>query len=418
MLFMETVTEKFWFIDDIQHMLLGLGLSYSVTNLFTFIIAMALVFLVLWLLDALCNKVIVGIMHSIARKAHARTNAKTDWVEALISRHFFKRLLRFIVALVLAILIDKVLKGFHHGMVGGVVLLTKCLAVFFLMIMVGALLDAASDIYMMIPRTHKKSIKSYVQSLKIITYIVGILLMISMLMGISVTTIMVSLATSAAILTLVFKDTILGFVASIQLSAQDMVRPGDWVEMKSKGADGVVIDMTVNTVKVKNWDNTVTMIPIYSMVSEAFVNWRSMEEGDGRRFKRPFFIDFLSIRTVTDERVSALADNPVVGDMFAAIDEYRRRHPYDKLSNATLYRVYVSAYLKNNKNINTDLSLVVHYLPLSDQGLPLEIYGFTYEKGFEKHEIIVAEITEHLMIAARAFGLRLFQRSTNLPVGD
>lgn len=415
---MENVTEKFWFIDDIQHMLLGLGLSYSVTNLFTFVIAIALVFMVLWLLDALCNRVIVGIMHSVARKAHARTNARTDWVEALISRHFFKRLLRFVVALVLAILIDKVLKGFHPGMVGGVVLLTKCLAVFFLMIMVGSSLDAAADIYMMIPRTHKKSIKSYVQSLKIITYIVGILLMISMLMGISLTTIMVSLATSAAILTLVFKDTILGFVASIQLSAQDMVRPGDWVEMKSKGADGVVLDMTVNTVKVKNWDNTVTMIPIYSMVSEAFVNWRSMEEGDGRRFKRPFYIDFLSIRVMTEGRIAALADNPVVGELFPVLDEYRRQHSGEKLSNASLYRVYVSAYLKNNRDVNTGLSLVVHYLPLSDQGLPLEIYGFTYEKGFERHETIVAVITEHLIVAARAFGLRMFQRSTNLPTED
>ncbi len=415
---MENVTEKFWFIDDIQHMLLGLGLSYSVTNLFTFVIAIALVFMVLWLLDALCNRVIVGIMHSVARKAHARTNARTDWVEALISRHFFKRLLRFVVALVLAILIDKVLKGFHPGMVGGVVLLTKCLAVFFLMIMVGSSLDAAADIYMMIPRTHKKSIKSYVQSLKIITYIVGILLMISMLMGISLTTIMVSLATSAAILTLVFKDTILGFVASIQLSAQDMVRPGDWVEMKSKGADGVVLDMTVNTVKVKNWDNTVTMIPIYSMVSEAFVNWRSMEEGDGRRFKRPFYIDFLSIRVMTEGRIAALADNPVVGELFPVLDEYRRQHPGEKLSNASLYRVYVSAYLKNNRDVNTGLSLVVHYLPLSDQGLPLEIYGFTNEKGFERHETIVAVITEHLIVAARAFGLRMFQRSTNLPTED
>jgi len=415
---MENITEKFWFIDDIQHVLLGLGLSYSVTNLFTFVIAIVLVFCVLWLLDALCNRVIVGIMHSVARKAHSRTRVKADWVEALISRHFFKRLLRFIVALVLVILIDKVLKGFHPGMVGGVVMLSKCLAVFFLMIMVGALLDAAADIYMMIPRPHKKSIKSYVQSLKIITYIVGILLMVSMLMGISLTTIMVSLATSAAILTLVFKDTILGFVASIQLSAQDMVRPGDWVEMKSKGADGVVLDMTVNTVKVKNWDNTVTMIPIYSMVSEAFVNWRSMEEGDGRRFKRPFFIDFLSIRVMPDQWIDALADNPVVGALFADIDAYRRLHPGEKLSNAALYRAYVSAYLKGNRNVNTDLSLVVHYLPLSDTGLPLEIYGFTREKGFEKHEAVVAEITEHLMIAAQAFGLRMFQRSTNLPVAD
>lgn len=415
---MDGITEKFWFIDDIQHLLLGLGLSYSVTSLFTFIIAIALVFCVLWVLDMLSNRVLVVVLHNVARKAHARTRAKTDWVEALISRHFFKRLLRFVVAMILAIIIDKVLKGFHSGMVGGVVMFTKCLAVFFLMIMTGALLDAAADIYMMIPRTHKKSIKSYVQSLKIITYIVGILLMISMLMGISVTTIMVSLATSAAILTLVFKDTILGFVASIQLSAQDMVRPGDWVEMKSKGADGVVLDMTVNTVKVKNWDNTVTMIPIYSMVSEAFINWRSMEEGDGRRFKRPFFIDFLSIRKVSDEKIASLASDPVVGDRFAALDDYRRSHPGEQLSNAALYRVYVLDYLRHNEYVNTALSLVVHYLPQSDQGLPLEIYGFTYEKGFERHEMIVAEITEHLTIAARSFGLRMFQRSTNLPVGD
>ncbi|MDE6183257.1 MAG: mechanosensitive ion channel, partial [Rikenellaceae bacterium] len=239
---MKEITEKFWFIDDIQNMLIKLGLSYSATNIFTFIIALGIVFLILWLFDLLCKKLLVGVLHNVAHKIQVKTHAKADWADALTSRNFFRRLLRFIQVLIVVIIIEDILKGFSDVMVKGVVTLSQCLVVFFLMVMTGALLDASSDIYMMIPRTHKKSIKSYVQSLKIITYIVGVLLMVSIFMGIKMSTIMVSLATSAAILTLVFKDTILGFVASIQLSSQDMVRPGDWIEMKSKGADGVVID--------------------------------------------------------------------------------------------------------------------------------------------------------------------------------
>ncbi|MDE7134419.1 MAG: mechanosensitive ion channel family protein [Rikenellaceae bacterium] len=415
---MKEITEKFWFIDDIQNMLIKLGLSYSATNIFTFIIALGIVFLILWLFDLLCKKLLVGVLHNVAHKIQVKTHAKADWADALTSRNFFRRLLRFIQVLIVVIIIEDILKGFSDVMVKGVVTLSQCLVVFFLMVMTGALLDASSDIYMMIPRTHKKSIKSYVQSLKIITYIVGVLLMVSIFMGIKMSTIMVSLATSAAILTLVFKDTILGFVASIQLSSQDMVRPGDWIEMKSKGADGVVIDMSVNTVKVKNWDNTVTMIPIYSMVSEAFVNWRSMEEGDGRRFKRPFTIDLLSVRPVTEAELAALESNPVVGAHYNDIVEHCKNNPDQELNNASLYRAYVSAYLRAHKDVNHHLSLVVHYLPLGDQGLPLEIYGFTYERGFEKHEVIVSRITEHLFNAARVFGLRFFQRSTNMPQTD
>lgn len=410
---MSEITAKFWFIDDIQTLLMDWGLSYQWTSLVVFIVAVVLLFLLLCMLDLLVTKVLIKWLHYVVKRAAERS--QVNWFDAMVSRRFFRRLFRLIVLSFITSVIDDVLLGFSPGVIKGVVLAMRCIVVFYIMPTFGSLLDAFSDIYMMIPRNRQKSIKSYMQSLKILIDIICVLMIISLLAGVSLTTIAVSLATSAAILTLVFKDTILGFVASIQLSAQDMVRIGDWVEMKSKGADGVVIDVTVNTVKVRNWDNTVTMIPIYSMVSESFINWRSMEESEGRRFKRVFAIDLLSIRVLEESEFEALGKDPLVSAHFDTLLKYRNEHPEQELTNTTLYRVYVSAYLRNNKNVNDNLSLVVHYVQMSDQGLPLEIYGFTYERGFEKHEIIVAQITEHILNVARVMGIRFFQRSTNVP---
>lgn len=182
-----------------------------------------------------------------------------------------------------------------------------------------ALLNTVNDIYESKPQSRRKSIRGYVQTAKIVVWIIAGILIVSILIGRDPTDLLLGLGASAALVSLVFKDTILGFVASIQLSAQDMIRPGDWIEMPSKGADGVVSEINVNSVKVRNWDNTMTMIPIYSLVSESFTNWRNMEESAGRRFKRPLRIDATTVSTLSEEQLTALTADPRIAELAEAM---------------------------------------------------------------------------------------------------
>lgn len=184
-------------------------------------------------------------------------------------------------------LVRTVFSGYGPALIGAITLVLRVYMTVVGALMIGALLNTVNDIYESKPQSRRKSIRGYVQTAKIVVWIIAGILIVSILIGRDPTDLLLGLGASAALVSLVFKDTILGFVASIQLSAQDMIRPGDWIEMPSKGADGVVSEINVNSVKVRNWDNTMTMIPIYSLVSESFTNWRNMEESAGRRFKRP-----------------------------------------------------------------------------------------------------------------------------------
>ncbi len=401
------MTEKFWFINNLQTFLTGNGISAGVSNIITFCSAVILLFIFLRLLDIVGNKLIINIVHHAVRKS------SNKWDDLLLERHFFRRILRFIFAVILIFFIETVFTGFSPKLIKGASAITKCLAIFFILKALAALLDVVNDIYMTLPRFDGKSIKGYVQSAKIIFYIIGAMAAISLIFNIPIGTLLVSLATSAAILTLVFKDTILGFIASIQLAAQDMVRLGDWIEMKSKGADGTVIDINVTTVKVQNWDNTITMIPIYSMVSESFINWRAMENSAGRRFKRPFLIDLNSVKTVTDEELEQYRTLDTTSQYFDEIMEEKNMFSPSETTNLSLFRAYLNIYLKHHKNVNSELTLLVRYLPMTDNGLTIEIYGFTKQRRFTAHEAAMNEITEHIVAATRIFGIQLYQRSSN-----
>lgn len=233
-------------------------------------------------------------------------------------------------------------------------------------------------------------------------------------MDIDLSKILLGLATSAAILTLVFKDTILGFIASIQLSSQDMVRLGDWIQMPAKGADGTVIDMTVNTVKIQNWDNTISMLPIYTLVSESFINWRGMQESDGRRFKKPFLIDVNSIKQFTPLEVEQLKNNDIIAPHYDMMLKYKTESQEKYTTNLSLYRAFMKAYLQSSEYVNCDLMLLVRYLPMSGLGMPIEIYGFTKEKRFVEYEDIVNILTEDIVSAAPVLSIRLFQYNTTI----
>ncbi len=405
----DTATQKFWLLGNLQEELLERGLSYGYANAITFVAAIVGLVVVIKIIDIITSKIIVRALYGVISKT------KSQWDDVLVERNFFTHLFRTIISILTIALIDMLFMGYSESLLSITEKIGSCFVILFVVKSLFAFISAAHDIYQTTEQAKEKSIKGYIQSLKIGITIVAILLALSALLGVSIYKILMALATSAAIITLVFKDTILGFIASIQLSAQDMVRLGDWIEMSGRGADGTVVDINVTTVKVRNWNNTMTMIPIYAMVSESYINWRTMEQGAGRRFLLPLSIDHGSICFMDENIWQNLRSHHVTKDIVDTLKD-AQGEPFDigSLTNLALYRSYVEHYIVNNPNINNSLTHLVRYLPssvTSGTGVMIQIYAFTKVRGFKDYEHIVATINEHLVAAALLFGLRLFQRS-------
>jgi Small-conductance mechanosensitive channel len=285
-----------------------------------------------------------------------------------------------------------------------------------------AFLDALHDMYLTHPISKTRPIKGYLQVGKIILYSFSIVFILHIIYGFDLLKFFTGLGAMAAVLMLVFKDTILGLVASIQLSANDMLRPGDWIEMPSRKADGVVQDISLTTIKVQNWDKTITTIPTYSLVSDSFTNWRGMEEAEGRRIKKSLHIDMRSVSFYSNETLENLAKNAVISKVFDVKAFVSDNNSFIALSapehrtitNLGLFRAYMESFLKNLPVIHPDMTLMVHYLQATENGLPLEIVAFSKEKGGTAYERIQSEMFDHILAVLPEFGLRVFQR----PTGD
>jgi miniconductance mechanosensitive channel len=279
---------------------------------------------------------------------------------------------------------------------------------------------------MAMPISKGRSIKGYVQVVKLFFYCIGVILILSIILGESPKGILAGLGALAAVLILVFKDTILGFVASIQLSANQMVKPGDWISMPSHNADGTVTEITLNTVKVQNWDKTISMIPTYALVSDSFYNWRGMEESGGRRIKRSVNIDIKSITVASPELIAKLKKIHFIREYIEQrqkeIEEYNQTHHIDdstivngrRMTNIGIFRRYVEAYLKQHPKVHDNMTFLVRHLQPTEKGLPLEVYVFSKEQEWAKYESLQADIFDHLLAVLPEFELRAFQN----PSGD
>lgn len=271
-----------------------------------------------------------------------------------------------------------------------------------------------------------RPIKSYVQLLKIIVYAAAVILVIAALMDRSPLLLLSGIGAMAAVLLLVFKDTILSLVASVQLTSNDMLRVGDWIEMPSLNADGDVIDIALHTIKVQNWDKTITTIPTHRLISESFKNWRGMSESGGRRIKRSLFVDQNGVRFLTaaeekDLRRFALLDDYLgrkrqeLSEWNAAIEK-AGRDPVNarRVTNIGTLRAYIAAYLESNVHIAKGMTLLVRQLAPTPQGLPIEIYCFTTTTAWNAYEDIQSDIFDHLLAILPEFGLRAFQAPSGI----
>ena len=271
------------------------------------------------------------------------------------------------------------------------------------------------------PEYSDKPIDSYIQVIMIILWMIGVFVIISELFNIKPNTLFATFGAISALIILIFRDTILGFVASVQVSLNDMVRIGDWITFDKFGADGDVIEINLATVKVRNFDNTTTTIPTYSMISDSFRNWRGMLNSDGRRIKRHILIKAKSIRFLNEQELENLKKIQLISEYIETrqneIDLFNTRNSVDKsipvngrnLTNFGLFRKYITQYLENYPSLNTDMLLLCRQLQPTPQGIPLEIYTFTKDKRFENYEYIMADIFDHVFAAIPYFDLEVFE---------
>jgi miniconductance mechanosensitive channel len=290
-----------------------------------------------------------------------------------------------------------------------------------------SLLNAINEIYESRPGFNGVSIESYLDIVKIILMLVAIILSISIFTGESPVVLLTGLGALMAVLLLIFQSTILSLVASVQISAQDLIKEGDWIEVPEFGADGDVVNIGLHTIRIQNFDMTFTVIPTYKIVDVAYKNWRGMKESGGRRIQRHFLIDMTTMKFCDSDMLTRLRKIDLIQDYLAvkiqALEDYRRSNPseYDspldgpQITNTEVFRAYIVAYLKTRTDIHQEhMPFLVRTLDPNPTGMPIELYIFTKTTTWEEYERIQAEIFDHLLAAAWHFDLRVFQEPTGL----
>jgi miniconductance mechanosensitive channel len=350
------------------------------------------------------------------------TRNRFAWDDKLLERKVFHKLSHIVPAIIIYYSANA-----YHDYPVLQELLVKGSGIYSLLVVIASLnsfLNALHDIYLTYEISKERPIKGFIQVGKIIMFFIGGILLIATLVGQNPLFLLGGLSAFTAVLLLIFQNSILGLVAGVQLTANDMVRVGDWIEMPKYNADGDVLEITLTTVKVQNWDKTITMIPSQAFLSDSFKNWRGMQESGGRRIKRAIYVDMSSIRFCTEEMIEKFKRIHLLKDYIESkereIEEYNREHGIDpavrvngrRLTNIGTFRAYIATYLANHPQIHKGMTMMVRQLAPSEHGLPLEIYAFTSDTRWAVYEGIQADIFDHILAAAPEFGLRVFQNPT------
>ncbi|MGK4568296.1 mechanosensitive ion channel family protein [Flavobacterium sp. 3HN19-14] len=363
--------------------------------------------------------ILVTVMAVVAKKT------KTKFDDLLISNKTAKYIANLIPLLFIYKVVPIILQHFIYWRPIFEKLVGIYIVLLFLWI-IRSVFNALKDYLKQIPRYSDKPIDSYIQVIMIILWVFGVTFMFMSLFAIDFTTLIGTFGAISAIILLIFRDTLLGFVASIQVSVNDMVRIGDWITMDKFGADGDVIEINLATVKVRNFDNTTTTIPTYSLISDSFRNWRGMLGSDGRRIKRYILIKAESIRFLKEEELQELRKIQLVTDYIDQrqndIDKYNKSHQIDKsllingrnMTNFGLFRKYIMQYLYHYPGLNRDMIMLCRQLQPTPQGIPLEIYTFSKDKRFENYEYIMSDIFDHIFASVPYFDLALYEMVTDI----
>jgi miniconductance mechanosensitive channel len=386
------------------------GIPYAST-----VVGLLVLALIAWVANWLTRRVLLVVVGRLAKASPSK------WDDAIMGRRVLARLANVVPALIVlgGIALVPGVPDWLDIVVRNVALAYVALTV---AMVIGNLLNALNDIYEQISRNAaRRPIKGYLQLMKIGIYIVAGVLVIASLIGKSPLVLLTGLGAMTAVLMLVFKDTILSLVASVQLSSNDMLRVGDWIEMPSQNADGDVIDISLHTVKVQNWDKTISTIPTWKLISESYRNWRGMSDFGGRRIKRALLIDQTSVRFLDQEERRHLRRIALIDEYLdkqqAELAEYNAKldaagkDPVNnrRATNLGTFRAYITAYLRSHPGVAHDMTLMVRQLDPTPTGLPLQVYCFSADVRWVQYENLAGDIFDHLLAVLPEFGLRLYQ---------
>lgn len=383
-------------------------------------------------LNTILSILIIGIVgwiaYLVARKFLAHIVLKiagqtsTDWDNLLFDKLFFRRLGILIAAIVIKIGLTS-LDWEYMNIIQKLISTWITFASVFLF---SSILDGINRIWETYPISKEKPLKIFTQVLMIFVWGVALIIVVSIFTGKSLIILLGGLTAFAAVLILVFQDSILGFVAGIQLSANNMVRIGDWIVMPNRGVDGDVLEINLTTVKVQNWDKTITTIPTHKLVSESFTNWRGMQESKGRRIKRSINIDINTIHYLSQQEIETLKEseflNHYLDKKLSDIEKHNAKHntPLDKrmLTNIGTFREYLESWLNNNPNLNLEMTHMVRQLQPTATGVPIEIYCFSAKQAWIEYERVQSDIFDHVFAVMKVFNLKPFQYSSNTIIAE
>jgi miniconductance mechanosensitive channel len=369
-------------------------------------------FLIYWI----SKKVIVNIFTKIAKKT------KSDFDDLLIKNKAIDRISYLFPAFFLYQLLPETFFNIEsvYALLKNIL---EALAIVIIINLIRALLNTVKDYIKTFPSFKDKPIDSYIQVVMIFLWFVGGILILSVLTGKDVGTFLTTLGALSAVLLFVFKDTILGFVASVQITVNDTVRIGDWITMPGNNADGDVISISLSAIQIQNFDKTITSIPTYKLLSDAFINWRGMSDSEGRRIKRSLLIKISSVRFLETKELDEIEKieriKPFLQKRKAEIEASNENGKNDKnllingrnFTNLGLFRNYAEAYLEEHPMINSNMTVMCRQLSPTAQGIPLEIYVFCVDKDWKNYEYIAADIFDHLLAATKYFNLECFELS-------
>ena len=386
----------------INDFLMEMGLPHEYMKWTAFGIYVLFLILVAFIAYIIAHKIVIVAVRRIV------SHTSVKWDDVLFNNRLLTSACHLVPPIIVYMLMPWVLKDYEPIMM----VAQKVLLIYIVVVSVRVANVFFSSIYLASHYSDSlkgHSLKGLTQMLKILSICVGLIIIVSLLIDKNPVYILSGLGASAAVLMLVFKDTIVGLVAGVQLSANDMLRPGDWIEAPKHGVNGIVEDVSLTTVKVRNWDMTIVTVPPYSLVSDSFQNWRGMHDRGGRRVKRAINIDLNTVRFMSDDELNAMKNEKWM-ENYAS--------PSQPVVNLHLFRYYVEQYIANHPNVNHEMMSMVRQLQSTNYGVPIELYFFTTTTQWVEYEGIQAEVFDHMFAVAPRFGLRVFQSPSGLDLKE
>ena len=398
-----------WLLDN--------GINEGLAFYFARGVAIVVVLLLSFVANFVAKRYIVSAL------SYVISRSKSRWDDAVLRQRTLNRMAHLAPAIVIFVLTPIALQGLDTT----IAIIRDALLIYMIIILalvLDSLLNTFEDVYQSFRASKEIPIKGFIQVLKLLLYFVTVIFVISILLNKTPVYLFSGIGALAAVMMLVFRDSILGFVAGIQLAANKMVSVGDWIEMPKYGADGDVLEVALTTVKVQNWDKTITTIPTYALISESFKNWRGMSESGGRRIKRSVNLDMSSIRFCDTEMLERFGKIQYISEYIetkkSELKEFNKATKVDnaslvngrRMTNIGTFRAYVKAFLQNHPMINQDMTFLIRQLPPTEHGLPIEIYVFSKDQVWANYEAIQADIFDHVLAVVPEFDLRVYQNPT------